>query len=99
MNPTEWQKIKQIFNQTLDLPENERAGFLANVDKALHDEVKNLLKAHEDADEFIAASAIVDVGLVDENETDLYVGKQIDAYKILKEIGSGGMGTVYLASK
>ncbi len=42
---------------------------------------------------------MVDVGFSEIPETDLYIGKQIDDYKILKEIGRGGMGTVYLAAR
>ena len=97
MNPAEWQKIKGIFNAAIDLPENERAAFLDKHDEITIQKVKNLLKANENANDFIAESAFVDVGLVDENETDFYVGKQIDDYKILEELGHGGMGTVYLA--
>ncbi|MGI8641126.1 MAG: protein kinase domain-containing protein [Pyrinomonadaceae bacterium] len=99
MNPTEWQKIKDLFNATFDLPESERAGFLAERDEDLCREVEKLIKADEEAADFIVEPALVDIGLVEENETDFYVGKQIDSYKILKEIGRGGMGTVYLASR
>ncbi len=99
MNSTEWQKIKEIFNKAIDLPEAERAAFLEKHDEIIIEKVKNLLKANEDANDFIVESAFVDVGLIDENETDLYIGKQIDDYKILEEIGHGGMGTVYLAAK
>ncbi len=51
------------------------------------------------ADDFIIEPAFVDVGFIDESETDFYIGKQIDDYKILEEIGHGGMGTVYLARR
>lgn len=47
MNSTEWQKIKKIYNQTLDLPENERAGFLAEADQNLKLEVEKLVKTDE----------------------------------------------------
>jgi eukaryotic-like serine/threonine-protein kinase len=99
MNPTDWQKIKEIFNAAIDLPENERAAFIDKYDKPTIEKVKKLLKANENANDFIAESAFVDVGLIDENETDFYLGKQIDDYKIQAEIGHGGMGTVYLAVK
>ncbi len=99
MNPNEWQQIKEIFNAAIDLPENERALFLETHDENILQQVRKLLKANENAHDFIVESAFVDVGLVDENETDFYIGKQIDDYKILEEIGRGGMGTVYLAER
>lgn len=99
MNSTEWQKIKEIFNAVIDLPENERATFLAKHDENLRQEVQKLINANDEAENFIVESAFVEVGFTEEDETDFYVGKQIDEYKILAEIGHGGMGTVYLASR
>ncbi len=99
MKTVEWQKLKEVFNEAIDLPEAERAELLAKQDTNLREKVLKLINADENADDFIVESAFVDVGFIEENETDLYVGKQIDDYKILKEIGAGGMGTVYLAVK
>src|SRR6185295_10641552 len=95
----EWEKIKEVFNAVLDLPETERAAFLANCDKELRRKVEKLLNSDGKAEDFIVEPAFVDFGFSKEDETDFYVGKQIDAYKILEEIGHGGMGTVYLASR
>jgi eukaryotic-like serine/threonine-protein kinase len=99
MELQDWKQIKEIFNEAIDLSEDERTEFLKKVDKNLRSEVQKLLKANENADDFMVESAFVDAGLVDENEADFYLGKQIDNYKILEEIGHGGMGTVYLAVK
>ncbi|MEP6900522.1 MAG: serine/threonine-protein kinase [Actinomycetota bacterium] len=99
MNSTEWQKIKDIFGTTLDLPASERAGFLETCADDLRREVEKLLKANDEANDFIVEPAFIEVGLKEADETDFYVGKQIDNYRILKEIGHGGMGTVYLASR
>ncbi len=99
MNSTEWQQIKETFNTAIDLPEDERAPFLEKCAENICREVQKLIKSHDNASDFIVESAFFDVGLIDENEADFYVGKQIDDYKILKEIGHGGMGTVYLAAK
>jgi eukaryotic-like serine/threonine-protein kinase len=99
MKTDDWQKIKEIFNAAIDLPEDERATFLEKHDESICREVEKLIKAHETAEDFINESAFVDVGLIDENEADFYIGKQIDDYKIQAEIGHGGMGTVYLAAK
>ena len=81
------------------MPETERTSFLAKCEVNLREEVAKLLKSHENADDFILEPAIVNIGLASENETDFYIGKQIDEYKILEEIGHGGMGTVYLANR
>jgi serine/threonine protein kinase/tetratricopeptide (TPR) repeat protein len=99
MKNIDWQKLKEVFNAAIDLPENERAAILEKQDPNLREKVLKLINADENANDFIVESAFADVGLVDENETDFYVGKQIDDYKILEEIGHGGMGTVYLASR
>jgi eukaryotic-like serine/threonine-protein kinase len=99
MNQAEWIKIKEVFNAAIDLPQSEREVVLEKCDRNTLNQVTKLLDAHENAQNFIIENAIVDVGLFNENETDDYIGKQIDDYKILKEIGHGGMGTVYLATK
>ena len=99
METVDWQKIKEIFNAAIDLPAAERAKFLAECEPNLRERVENLLKADENAEDFIIEPAFIDAGFTEEDETDFYVGKQIDDYKILKEIGHGGMGTVYLAAK
>ncbi len=99
MKTVDWQKLKEIFNAAIDLPEVERAAFLEKQDADLREKVLKLINADENADDFIVESAFVDAGFSEENEADFYVGKQIDDYKILEEIGHGGMGTVYLAAK
>jgi eukaryotic-like serine/threonine-protein kinase len=99
MKTVEWHKLKEVFNEAIDLLEDERATFLEKHDESICREVEKLIKAHEEAEDFINESAFVDVGLIDENEADFYIGKQIDDYKIQAEIGHGGMGTVYLAAK
>jgi non-specific serine/threonine protein kinase/serine/threonine-protein kinase len=97
MDSTRWTQIKDLFMTAFDLPEPERAAFLATCDADLLPEVERLLRADMDAGEFINEPAAVDLGLAEEQTVDPYLGQQIDSYKIVKEIGHGGMGTVYLA--
>ncbi len=99
MKSDEWQKIKETFNAIIELPKTEQAAYLTTCDANLRQEVEKLIKAHENANDFIVEPAFVEVGFIDETATDFYIGKQIDDYKILEEIGHGGMGTVYLAVK
>jgi eukaryotic-like serine/threonine-protein kinase len=95
MQNSEWLKIKEVFNQTLDLPRNRRDDFLAKHDEFVQKEVSELIKSHENADEFIAEPAAVEFGL----SQDLNVGQTVGDYKIIAPIGVGGMGSVYLAER
>lgn len=95
MQPEEWSKIKSIFNQMLDLSEDEREKFLADYEDNVHFEVGELLKSHQKAQDFIDKPALISLGLID----DILIGKEINGYKIIEQIGVGGMGTVYLAEK
>lgn len=95
MNESDWQKVKEVFNQTLDLPESVREEFLAECEESVRLEVIGLLKSHQNAENFIAEPAVIEFGLSE----DKLIGKEIGEYKIQKEIGSGGMGKVYLATR
>ncbi|MCY7375126.1 MAG: hypothetical protein LH472_04050, partial [Pyrinomonadaceae bacterium] len=96
MNSANWDKLKDLFSQAIDLPVAERTSFLENCDEDVKNELKVLIEAHDNAGEFIAEPAMVEIGLAD--ETDANIGRKIDGYEILEEIGQGGMGAVYLAA-
>lgn len=95
MQTANWQKIKEVFNQTLDLSEAERNDLLSNCDETIRSEVLELLKSHSEAQNFISQPAVIEFGLSE----DQFIGKKIGEYQIIKEIGAGGMGKVYLAER
>lgn len=101
MNDTDWQKIKDIFAEALEQPANERLEFLRSrcgSDKTLLDEVSSLLAASSESDNLIENNAIdlaAKVGAAESN----YIQQHFGHYRILREIGSGGMGTVFLAER
>lgn len=99
MNADEWKEIKGVFVEASELPETERSAFLDKCGADLRFEVERLLKADSEAEDFILEPAMVEIGLVEEDTPDFYVGKQIDSYRIIREVGRGGMGTVYLADR
>jgi TolB-like protein/Tfp pilus assembly protein PilF len=103
VTPERWNEIEGIFERALELPTNERTEFLresCNDDEELRREVESLLESHASAGTFIDEPCffIVDEDLKDD-ERDVPVGQLIGAYRIVREIGRGGMGAVYLAER
>ncbi|HVE56899.1 MAG TPA: serine/threonine-protein kinase [Pyrinomonadaceae bacterium] len=99
MTNEQWQLVKDIFSEAVELPVAERLAFVkqkSGGDKAVFKEVKMLLASDEEAEDFIENPAIAVSQLID--ETSL-IGQKIGVYLIEKEIGRGGMGAVYLASR
>lgn len=99
MTSTEWKEIKHIFLSALEMPEQERSDYLSKCDEPLRAKVEKLLSADENANSFIVEPAVIDAGLVENGDRDDFVGENIDGYKIIRKIGHGGMGTVYLANR
>jgi serine/threonine protein kinase/tetratricopeptide (TPR) repeat protein len=103
MTPERWQQVKDVLQDALALPPAERAPFLtrtAGDDADLAREVDSLLAAHDEAGAFIVTPALarVDaVALVDRLQgTPKWAGRRIGPYAVVREIGHGGMGAVYL---
>lgn len=95
---TRWKRIGALFNQALDLPVTKRTAFLANAneDEDLRQEVAQLLKHVEVPDDWTLNRIIADSAR--RFMTDI-VPERIGAYRVLREIGRGGMGKVYLAER
>jgi len=98
MNAERWAKIKSVFYAASDRPENERAAFIraqCDGDESLALEIEALLDARDQANSFIEtipADALPDMPAT-------MVGQRIGAYEVIREIGHGGMGTVYQAKR
>ena len=96
MKPDRWQIVEQIFHEALRRKPEERVSFLQQTcsgDASLIGEVNSLLTSCGEDDSFFEESAST---LAAEMFGDV-VGETIGRYEVLSELGSGGMGTVYLA--
>jgi serine/threonine protein kinase len=103
MSPERYQQIKQLFARVADLPAKERPAALDRLcggDPELRAEVERVLASDRGAGKFMEQPALAPVGrIVPQAVKESLVGSRVGRYEILSEIGRGGMGTVYLASR
>lgn len=105
MNSGQWQKLNELFHAAIERAPHERDSFIKEScagDDTLQQELKRLISAHSQAGDFIRESvlpSVVELLSVDETQESKIVGRQFGAYKIIREIGRGGMGAVYLAER
>ncbi len=101
MNAERLAQVEYIYHAVLEVAEDEWPSFLTNscgVDKELRREVESLLSFSDKPHSLIDVLPLdVAAELVRDNHRPNIVGKKIKHYKILSQIGTGGMGDVFLA--
>src|SRR6266496_5196157 len=107
MTPERWQQVEEIFQTALDLRPGDRSRYVSDAcahDADLRRRVEKLLSQHDSAGDLLeeplygeternALESFV------EGDEDPLLGRRVGAYQIEREIGRGGMGAVYEATR
>jgi eukaryotic-like serine/threonine-protein kinase len=101
MTPEQWEKVKEVVEAGLEREGDERARFVDDAcaaDPSLRAEIRELIDSYEEAGSFMAAAVFDTATPFAAVDRDASLdGQRIGAYRMVRELGRGGMGTVYLA--
>lgn len=98
MTPERFRQIRNVFEAVLEQQPGAREWFLDEAcrsDESLREEVVRLLKTQGETLPWLTAPA----SETPRTDPCSLEGRLIGPYKVLREIGRGGMGVVYLASR
>ncbi|HEV7991165.1 MAG TPA: serine/threonine-protein kinase [Gemmatimonadaceae bacterium] len=107
-SPERFRQIDALLDALLDLPTGERDEYvlqLAKEDADLGEELLRRLDAHRSSADFLERSALeLAAPLLPQGDTEPApraeaAPQRVGPYRIVREIGHGGMGTVYLAER
>src|SRR5437899_3077142 len=102
MTPERWREIREVLHEALELGLQERSEYLdcaCAADSSLRGEVESLLASSDEArSSFLESLPLAHVSLTEGVETeDAMGGRRLGVYQLVRRIGQGGMGTVFLA--
>jgi eukaryotic-like serine/threonine-protein kinase len=103
MTPERWEQVQALFFEALERPLAERAAFLdveCARDAQLRAEVESLLEADDDIPKILDVTLAALAAQLPDAESLPHgdpAGRPIGPYQVLRELGRGGMATVYLA--
>ncbi len=97
MTPERWQQVKELLGDVLELPAAEQDAWLARScagDEGLRKQARALLALRRESVDFLETPA---ASLLPAEPQAPVTQQRIGPYKLVRRIGRGGMGKVYLA--
>ncbi len=97
-----WRRVREILGEALERDPAEQASFVERAsgqDESLRREVEELLAADLRAGEFLDTPAALAAAPLLSEEGSAQPPRAVGPYRILKLLGQGGMGVVYLAER
>jgi eukaryotic-like serine/threonine-protein kinase len=94
--------VKSVLSEAMDLETDRQRQFLDSAcadDAELRAEIDLLLAHRVDTDGDALEECAADAARFRVTQGTTHIGTRVGAYRILREIGHGGMGTVYLAER
>jgi len=101
MNTERWYRIEALFEQALGLAKTERGRFLDEVcagDPELHRELEALIAGSPTWAASVRSAVIAEARLL-AGDAAAQVGRRIGPFRLVRLVGEGGMGAVYLGER
>ncbi len=102
LTPEQSEQVESLLHESIRLRPDQRSDFLEGIRSSCEDavfrELESLLAYSQEAHEFLEQSIVNETNSSPEL-SDPFVGRNIGRYRIVRSIGAGGMGVVYLAER